>query len=79
MKEYIVPIDDNALNFDEIFIGVLRTHKELIRCKDCRYSVDYYGDGDCYCRTGIEPMRYIGDWNHYCGWAERRIEKNETD
>lgn len=36
--EYIVPIGEEAKEFDEIFIGVLRKHKELIRCKDCKYN-----------------------------------------
>lgn len=74
MREFIVPIDDTALNFDEIFIGVLRTHAELIRCKDCRYSVDEYDDGECYCDYD-KNLTYIGkDWNHYCSWAERKEE-----
>lgn len=46
----------------------------VIRCKDCKYSVDEYGDGDCYCGTKREMIRYIGDWNHYCSWAERKEE-----
>ena len=72
--EYIVPIGEEAKEFDEIFIGVLRKHKELIRCKDCKYSVDEYGDGDCYCDYD-RNLSYIGkNWNHYCGFAERREE-----
>ena len=35
--EYIIPIGEEAKDFDEIFIGVLRKHKELIRCKDCKW------------------------------------------
>ena len=47
---------------------------ELIRCKDCKYSVDKYGEGDCYCYYN-RSLNYIGDnWNHYCGWAERKTE-----
>ena len=43
---------------------------QLIRCKDCKYSTDEYGDGDCYCDLS---MIYIGkDWNHFCSWAERK-------
>ena len=72
--EYIIPIGEEAKEFDEIFIGVLRKHKELIRCKDCKYSVDEYDDGDCYCDYN-RNLNYIGkNWNHYCGWAERRTE-----
>lgn len=47
----------------------------VIRCKDCKYSTDEYGDGDCYCDLSV---KYIGkDWNHFCSWAERRTD--ETD
>lgn len=38
-REYIVPIGDEAEDYDEIFIGVLRKHKELVRCKDCMWYV----------------------------------------
>lgn len=42
----------------------------VIRCKDCKYSTDEYGDGDCYCDLSV---KYIGkDWNHFCSWAERK-------
>lgn len=46
----------------------------VICCKDCKYSVDSYGDGDCYC-TYDNNLQYIGkNWNHYCGYAVRRQE-----
>lgn len=44
----------------------------VVRCKDCKYSKDEYGDGDCYCDLSVI---YIGkDWNHFCSWAERKEE-----
>ena len=47
---------------------------EIVRCKDCKYSVDKYDEGDCYCYYD-KSLNYIGDnWNHYCGWAERKEE-----
>lgn len=50
----------------------------LIRCKDCKYSVDEYGDNECYCRNRLNGtyLMYIKDWDHYCSWAERK-EENE--
>ena len=36
-KEYIIPIGEEAKEFDEIFIGVIRKQPELIRCKDCKH------------------------------------------
>ena len=46
----------------------------IIRCKDCKHSVDYYNDGECYCRNpNYSDLIYIsGGWNHYCGYSERR-------
>ena len=44
----------------------------VVRCKDCRYSDDYYNDGSCYCKHPEQGMRYIGtNWNWYCADGER--------
>lgn len=32
--EYIVPIGEDAQDYDEMFIGVIRRQPELVRCKD---------------------------------------------
>lgn len=45
----------------------------VVRCKDCKYSVDEYADGECYCNYEND-LRYIKDWDHYCAWAERKEE-----
>lgn len=45
----------------------------VIRCKDCKYSIDEYHDGECYCDY-TKCLQYIKDWNHYCSWAKRREE-----
>lgn len=71
MKEYIVPVDEDDADFDEMFIGNIRDEKELIRCKDCKYSVDEYDDGECYCNY-TKCLQYVKDWNHYCAWAEQK-------
>lgn len=69
MREYIVGEDSYSYEmrrYEEL--------EELIRCKDCKYSVDEYDDGDCYCDYN-RNLNYIGkNWNHYCGWAERGTE-----
>lgn len=70
MKEYIVPIDERARNFDEIFIGVLRTHDELIRCNDCRYFEDAMcGEGYCNNPLAINDCVKITE---HCSRAEER-------
>ena len=73
--EYIIPIGEEAKDFDEIFIGVLRKHKELIRCKDCKYygRVDkrrFYRGGDCI--NG--HISTIVPEKDFCSRAERRTE-----
>ena len=45
----------------------------VVRCKDCKHSVDEYDDGECYCDYE-KDLRYIKDWDHYCSWAERKEE-----
>ena len=57
-------IIDNAPTIDAV---------PVIRCKDCKYSVDEYHDGECYCYY-TKCLQYIKDWNHYCSWAKRREE-----
>lgn len=46
----------------------------VIRCKDCIYAIDEYGDNECYCRNRLNGtyLMYIKDWDHYCSWAERK-------
>lgn len=66
MKEYIMPIDDTAFDWDEMFVGVIRKQEELIRCKDCKYR-----DGQ-----SANCTRFRKDWyvqgNSFCSWAERK-------
>ena len=37
MKEYIVRIENSAIDEDEEFVGFIRKQPELIRCKDCKH------------------------------------------
>lgn len=49
---------------------------EIIRCKACRHSVDYYHDGDCYCSNPKWGLMYFcGSWEFYCADAERRTDE----
>lgn len=48
---------------------------EVIRCKGCKHSIDYYGDGECYCRRPGRALDYKGQkWDGYCDAGERREE-----
>ena len=68
MREYIVGIENEHSHALDVCYK-----RELIRCKDCKYSVDEYDDGECYCDYE-KDLRYIKDWGHYCSWAERKEE-----
>lgn len=49
---------------------------EVIRCKDCGHSVEYYHDGDCYCSNPKWGLMYFGgSWEFYCADAERRTRR----
>lgn len=48
---------------------------EIIHCRDCRYSIDFYKDGCCYCKRPSKEMLYIEEgYGFYCAGAERRTD-----
>jgi len=68
--EYIIPIGEEAQDYDEMFIGVIRRQPELVRCKDCKH---YYAlnevRGNCSEYNFVEKIPI-----DYCSWAERKEE-----
>lgn len=67
--EYIIPIGEDAQDYDEMFIGVIRRQPELVRCKDCKHY-----NGLLYTLCPQSGMNVIDDEEDYCSWAERREE-----
>lgn len=69
MKEYILEIEDNM-------DGWIRKHSpELIRCKDCKFSmsgIDKYNERYILCQLHERSYGVIDDG--FCYWAERREE-----
>lgn len=60
---------------DEAFDPVPSAQPEIIHCRDCRYSIDFYQDGCCYCKRPSKEMRYIEEgYGFYCAGAERRTD-----
>ena len=69
--EYIVPIGEDAQDYDEMFIGVIRRQPEITRCKDCIYfTPEKSGEHWNVCRFYDAPKTADG----YCNDAERKEE-----
>lgn len=50
----------------------------VVRCRDCKCSVDYYNDGECYCRRPDHPMEWIeGGWDWFC--ADGRLKEGSSN
>ena len=64
--EYIIPIGEDAQDYDEMFIGVIRRQPELVRCKDC-----FYRNEKGYCNL-IPVIEMEMDDDDYCSRAERK-------
>ena len=59
MKEYIVAVEDDENDFDEVFIAHIRNNPELIRCDECKFQLT------CLIRISLPVL------NDYCGNAKR--------
>ena len=75
MKEYIVSVEDDERDFDEVFIGYIRKQTELIRCKDCEnWKQTEEGIGECVIfNTGDYRFRSTADF--FCNMAEPKESK----
>lgn len=67
MKEYIVSVQDDERDFEELFIAHIRKQTELIRCRDCAYfTPEKSGEHWSICRFYDAPKTADG----YCNDAE---------
>ena len=69
--EYIIPIGEDAQDYDEMFIGVIRRQPELVRCKDCRY---YRWESDM-CDYPYATAQNVVHEDDFCSKAERRTDE----
>lgn len=67
--EWIVSIDDDMKDYDEMFVGNVRAGEQLIRCKDCKYYLGYKSYGH-YCENDF----YVATGEDFCSRAERKEE-----
>ena len=78
-REYIVPIGDEAEDYDEMFVGVIRRQPVLIRCRDCFWYITNELKQDGTVDKRYKPSfcnlrrKYMPE-NGYCSEAERRTE-----
>lgn len=70
--------DYSGVEAIEMAIKTLEAQPEIVRCTDCRHSVDYYHDGDCYCSNPEWGLMFFGgSWEFYCAGAERRTDEGD--
>ena len=72
MKEYIVAVDEDVMNYEEYFVGYIRRQKELIRCGDCIHHHGYI----CDRLYGFQDAFNLQDYD-YCSGAEPKEKKND--
>ena len=52
----------------------------VVRCKDCKWSIDLYNDGDCYCERPNKMTDWHGnDWNFFCKDGERKEQDDAVN
>ena len=68
-EEYIIPINETAKDYDEMFVGVIRRQPVLIRCRECiRWRQSKSNTAAKVCDwDGYEKTE-----NDFCSWAKRR-------
>ena len=75
--EWIISLDDDLKDYDELFVGNVRDGDRLTRCKDCKYSKPYYHGSESnlgmftyLCTQGLYGMNP----DDYCSRAKRKEE-----
>ena len=64
--EWIISLDDDLKDHDELFVGNVRDGDILTRCKDCKWF------GDIGCAIGIADDTDKPSEKDYCSFAERK-------
>ena len=74
MREYIVSVDDDQKDFEEIFIGNVRDGDELVRCKDCKHYTGKWCTKFSTKQFDIKDICKSDD--DFCSMAERKRGNN---
>jgi hypothetical protein len=70
--EYIIPINETAKDYDEMFVGIIRRQPVLTRCKDCKHYDGYYCHNKWWGNGYGNYTPPIKDEDGFCDWAERK-------
>ena len=87
--EWIVSVDDDLKDSDELFVGNVRDGEQLIRCEYCKYfnaepveEHTPYGFTNvhwaCWCdkHTDYDNQKYLEvNTDDFCSWAERKDDE----
>lgn len=73
--EWIISLDDDLKDYDELFVGNVRDGDMLIRCKDCKhyYEKEWVVGGGSYTTCWYQTIANAQP-NDFCSRAERREE-----
>lgn len=84
MKEYIVSVQDDERDFEEVFIAYIREQTELIRCRECKHRPHEDKDGYIMPPDDDYTCPYVcdDDWysripsdEQYCDRAEPKVSR----
>ena len=66
--EWIISLDDDLKDYEELFVGNARDGDRLIRCKDCYWYAEsvFFKGKDCWCFSGLKYPKP----DDYCSYAE---------
>ena len=70
--EWIISLDDDLKDHDEMFVGNVRDGDILTRCKDCKYASVGRNEVDSWRWCKVHRCDF--EMNDYCSWAERKEE-----
>ncbi len=68
--EWIISLDDDLKDYDELFVGNVRDGDRLTRCRDCIY----YRQEIDMCDEPHSTAHNVVHENDYCSRAERKEE-----
>lgn len=76
--EWIISLDDDLKDHDELFVGNVRDGDRLVRCKHCYFYIDGYCDNNVIYQMmsgDLIGVHFEPHEDFYCAMAERKEEQ----